>query len=148
VEASLNSIADRLAISDLVADFADAVNRLDAAAVTALFAPDGVWEVVNWGTHQGRDDIRAFADELFSHWAGLMHCAHTSRVWIDGDRATGRWHVTEFGLRDGEELRVGGVYRDEYVRLDGWAFARRRFDILFRRIGGSAPVETYPLSEL
>ena len=77
-----------------------------------------------------------------------MHCAHTSRVWLDGDGDNRRWHVTEFGLRDGGELRVEGVDRDEYVRLDGWAFARRRFDILFRRIGGSAPVETFPLPEL
>jgi uncharacterized protein (TIGR02246 family) len=145
VNRSLSSVADELAINDLVADFADAASRLDAGAVTALFAPDGIWEVPNWGTNQGHKNIRSFVDELFSHWDGLFHAAHTSRVWLDGDRASGRWQISEFGTRDGQELRVAGVYEDEYIRVDEkWLFARRRFNIVFRRIGGCSEVETWP----
>ena len=49
MDRSLASIADELAIRDLIADFADGVTRLDVEAIVALFAPDGVWEVTGWG---------------------------------------------------------------------------------------------------
>ena len=90
-----------------------------------------------------------FLEELFSHWEGLFQAAHSGRVWVDGDSGTGQWYITEFGQRDGEELRVGGVYRDQYARIDGrWVFAKRHFDVLFRRIGGCRQVETWPFPEL
>jgi uncharacterized protein (TIGR02246 family) len=142
---SLAAIADELDVRDLIADFADGVTRLDVHAVASLFAPDGVWEVNGWGHHRGQAAVESFVEELFSHWQGLFQAVHSGRVTINGDAATGQWYITEFGQRDGEELRVGGMYRDEYTRIDGrWMFAKRHFDILFRRIGGCREVETWP----
>ena len=148
MDRSLASIADELAIRDLIADFADGVTRVDVEAIVALFAPDGVWEVTGWGNHQGHDALKGFLEELFSHWEGIFQAVHTGRVWLEGAEATGQWYITEFGQRDGEELRVGGVYRDRYARQgDRWVFAKRHFDMLFRRIGGCREVETWPFPE-
>src|SRR3954454_7165691 len=105
---SLAAIADEMDVRDLIADFADGVIRLDVEAVAALFAPDGVWEVTGWGYHPGHAEIVSFLEELFSHWQGIFQAVHSGRVTIDGDVGTGQWYITEFGQRDGEELRVGG----------------------------------------
>ncbi len=144
-ERTLASIADELDVRDLIADFADGVTRLDVDAIVALFADDGVWEVTGWGNHRGHEAVRLFLGELFSHWEGVFQAAHSGRVWLDGDSGRGQWYITEFGQRDGEELRVGGVYRDQYARINGrWVFTKRHFDVLFRRIGGCRRVETWP----
>ncbi|MBV8951446.1 MAG: nuclear transport factor 2 family protein, partial [Actinobacteria bacterium] len=62
---SLLDVADQLSIRDLIADFADAVNRMRPDDVGPLFAPDGEWTVTGWGSHRGRDEIVSFLAGLF-----------------------------------------------------------------------------------
>lgn len=143
---SLLDIADQLAIRDLLADFGDAVNRMVATDAGALFTSDGEWVVSGWGEHRGRDEIVAFLAGLLDRWDVFLHLVHSGRVDLDGDRATGRWYISEFGrLKDGTEVKFAGVYRDDYVRGDsGWRFARRRYDSMFRRRGVDLEVTPFP----
>jgi uncharacterized protein (TIGR02246 family) len=144
---SLLDVADQLAIRDLLADFADAVNRMSPDDLRRLFTPDGEWIVTGWGEHRGHDDIVDFLAGLLERWEVIFHALHSGRVRLEGSRATGRWYLTEFGkLKDGTEVRFAGVYHDEYVRVaDGWRFARRRYDGMFSRIGGELNVTPFPV---
>jgi hypothetical protein len=83
---------------------------------------------------------------LLERWSVIFHAVHSGRVHLDGDRATGRWYISEFGqLRDGTEVRFAGVYHDEYARTgDGWRFTRRRYDGMFARTGAQVRVTPFP----
>jgi ketosteroid isomerase-like protein len=143
---SLLDVADQLAIRDLLADFADAVNRMSPDDLRNVFVPDGEWIVTGWGEHCGHDDIVDFLAGLLQRWEMIFHAVHSGRVNLEGDRATGRWYISEFGrLEDGTEVRFAGVYHDEYVRVaGGWRFARRRYDGMFARIGDQVTTTPFP----
>ena len=112
-----------------------------------LFADDGEWVVTGCGEPRGHDAIVAFLDGLLVKWEIIFHAIHSGRVELDGDAATGQWYITEFGqLKDGTEVRIAGVYHDDYRRgTDGrWRFTRRRYDGMFSRFGGALEVTQYP----
>jgi hypothetical protein len=140
-------LAER-AIRDLLADFADCITRKATGEVRRLFTADGTWDVTGWGTHTGHDAVFAFIDGILGQWESIVHCTHSGRIVLGPDRttATGRWIISEFGTKDGAEVRFAGVYHDRYVLVDGaWRFALRRFDGMFSRIAGSvATVQPFP----
>lgn len=143
---SLLDVADELAVRDLVAGFADVVNRMAPEEMRDVFAPDGELVVTGWGEHRGHDAIVAFLNGLLERWSLIFHAVHSGRLSLDGNRATGRWYISEFGqLRDGTEVRFAGVYHDEYARTgDGWRFTRRRYDGMFSRTGDGVRVTPFP----
>lgn len=143
--------SDELAVHDLVHAFADVVTRKAVDEMRELFTPDGVWTVPGYGEPVGHDAIIAFLGGVLAHWEGIVHGLLSGRVRLDGDTGTGRWYITEFGIRDGADFAIAGCYTDSYVRRDGrWWFASRRYDGLWRKDPtGSActpfPAEPAPL---
>ena len=145
--AGVDELSDQLAVRDLLAAFADAVNRMRPEDLRPLFTDDGEWVVTGWGAPRGHDAIVALLDDLLVKWAMIFHAIHSGQVMLDGDRARGAWYISEFGqLHDGTEVRIAGVYHDDYVRGDDgrWRFARRRYDGMFSRFGGDLKVTPYP----
>jgi uncharacterized protein (TIGR02246 family) len=145
--AGVDELSDQLAVRDLLAAFADAVNRMRPEDLRPLFTDDGEWVVTGWGAPRGHDAIVALLDDLLVKWAMIFHAIHSGHVTLDGDRARGAWYISEFGqLHDGTEVRIAGVYHDDYVRGDDgrWRFARRRYDGMFSRFGGDLKVTPYP----
>ena len=145
--AGVDELSDQLAVRDLLAAFADAVNRMRPADLRPLFTDDGEWVVTGWGAPRGHDAIVALLDDLLVKWAMIFHAIHSGQVTLDGDRARGAWYISEFGqLHDGTEVRIAGVYHDDYVRGgDGrWRFSRRRYDGMFSRFGSDLKVTPYP----
>jgi len=143
----VGELADQLAIRDLLAAFADAVNRMRPDELRAIFTDDARWVVTGFGEPQGPDAIAALLDDLLVKWAMIFHAIHSGQVTLDGDRAQGEWYISEFGqLNDGTEVRIAGVYHDEYVRGDDgrWRFALRRYDGMFSRWGADLKVTPYP----
>jgi len=126
------SIADELAVRDLVAAYADAVIRRDARAWGDTWAEDGRW-VMGGQALEGREAIVARWNESMSLFEFILQIPQHGRVEIDGDQATGRWYVSELGRSHGGGPSLAlGVYHDAYVRLEsGWHFQRRRFDLLY-----------------
>jgi uncharacterized protein (TIGR02246 family) len=146
-DAAVAELADQLAVRDLLAGFAEAVNRMRPEELRALFTDDARWVVTGWGEPEGPDAIVAFLDDLLVKWAMIFHAVHSGRVVLDGDLARGEWFISEFGqLHDGTEVRIAGVYHDDYVRgADGrWRFARRRYSGMFSRFGADLKVRPYP----
>lgn len=137
------------AVHDLLHRYADAVCRKASADVADLFTADGVWHVGDYGEPSGRAEIAAFLDGLLEQWDTIVHALLSYRVHLDasdGDRATGRCYISEFGRRtDGTEVFFAGVYHDEFRREDGsWRFAHRRYDSMFRRVGTDLSTSPFP----
>ena len=126
--------ADELAIRALVAHFADIVNRRAYDELPEVWANEGVWQI------PGYDDCigpAAMADRLrglLDNHEALVQLVHSGRIWLDDNRAAGRWYISEVARGvDGQSRMFAGVYHDETVRkADGWRFIRRRYESLIR----------------
>ena len=127
------SVSDRLAIHDLVARYAWALDTGDVEGFVACFTRDAVIveEVFEdpdrWEGHAG---IRRLAQHYFSvpDFPGRQH--HVSQLLIEGSvaRCTARsfTFVTECRGEPPYILRFAGYYEDRLRKLRGkWLFAAR-----------------------
>jgi hypothetical protein len=126
------TIADQLAIHELVSRYADAVTRRDEQAWADTWAEDGEWHVLG-NPAKGREAVVALWNKLMGGLPFVIQLPSAGTISIDGPNGTGRWYITEHGkTADGSGLFTVGVYHDRYRRIDGeWRFARRRFDMLY-----------------
>lgn len=141
-------VADRLAVADLLAAYADSVTRMAPDELRDLFLPEATWTVTGYGEPSGHDEIVTFLARLLEAWSGIVHVVHHGRVAFDAhdpDAATGWWVITEEGLHGGEHVRFVGVYHDTYRRTaDGWRFATRRYDGLLASRPEGTSVRPWP----
>ena len=138
-------LADELAIRDLAARFADAINRRDRNAWSAAWADKARWIMPDM-TDLDSDLLMEGHGEIVSGWVAAMqgyafvaHMLHSGHVdWVEVDNATGRWYVSEIVEdHDGDRHHFYGVYNDRYTRQNGkWLFAERIFSMLYM---GDAP---------
>ena len=125
---TLQDLADRAEIADLLARYSRAVDRRDFAALPALYAPGAV-----------QDHGEAFCGEaaLFIEWLrqtmGTMKTQHlvaNMLIAINGTEAQGEIYTINTHIFPGEpatQMTAGGRYLDHYVKREGrWLFARRR----------------------
>lgn len=123
---------DRLEIQELVARYNRAVDGGDADGWVETFTYDGVFQSLLVGTHRGREELRAFAEDFvagsYDAWSGGQHWIGS--VIIDGDRSKATvfsYHIMFVPV----EREVRGVlmaaHEDEAVLTpDGWRFSLRR----------------------
>lgn len=140
---TLPELLDAEAIRGLVGAYLEAADRGRSADLAALFAPDGVLEIVgdtfDAGVHAGPEAILARLEATKRDLAArssvplLRHHVSSVRVHLDGDRATGASYflaITESGPDH------WGRYADRYERSpDGWRFGHRRVIIEGRAPG-------------
>lgn len=117
-------IADRVAIQDLVFNYAHALDSRNFALFENLWATDAAWlfPQVEGMAFYGRDAIlQAFARPT-NRTNSPHHLTSNLLVTIDGDRATGRCKALSSGFENPHFVS----YEDEYVRCDGgWKFRKR-----------------------
>ena len=141
----LQTIADRVEIEALRGEFTDAGMMRDFDRFASVFAPDGAWRMPHIDVEfVGRPEIRAGIERLQARWDYFVQTVHPGAVHLDGDTATGRTYVQEFGRsRDGQSYLNYALYHDRYRRTaDGWKFADRRYEIRYvdtTPLTGSAP---------
>jgi len=121
-------VADELEIRELVARYADAVCRRETDAWGSTWATDGVWAIVGQ-TPTGREAVVALWEQLMGGMSQVVQIPNEGMLQFDGDRARGRWYITEYGqLATGAAMLTVGLYHDEYVQEDGaWRFGKRAF---------------------
>jgi ketosteroid isomerase-like protein len=142
--------ADRVSIGELLADYADCANRRDPEHLRELFTDDATWDLGPIGRYEGIDAIVGCMAGAFDAFEGFIQVIHQGRVAFDPDDGTvasGRWYISEFGLRnDGCEVSFAGVYQDDYRCDEGgeWRFAVRRYRGLFARQGDATVVRPFP----
>ena len=132
------SVEDRLAILELLADYADAVNQRDGDAWGALWAENGVWDLgedAGLAPIQGRAAIRAMWEAAMPAFPDVVFLAHLGKLTVTGDSAKLRSYTSEAFTdpADGNRRRDLGQYDDDLIRVDGeWRFLKRRFRYLYR----------------
>ena len=136
----LQAIADRVEIEALRGEFTDASMMRDWDRFASLFTPDGAWRMPHIDVSlEGRDEIRREVERLRGLWEYFVQNTHPGTIQLDGDTATGRAYIAEFGrFRDGSHLNYS-LYHDRYRRMpDGWRFSERVYEIRY--------VDTTPLT--
>ncbi len=128
------AVADELAVRSLVAHFADVVNRRAYDELGELWAPDGRWVVPGFEDSVGVVAIRERLVGLLSAHQALVQLVHSGRVWVDEDRARGRWYISELAQgTDGRTRMFAGSYSDDLARTEeGWRFICRRYRSVLR----------------
>lgn len=126
--------ADRVALADLVATYAEAVDRRDFARLTDVFVPDCVLDT-GTARREGIDAVVAAMDGL-RRYTATSHMVGQQLIEGGPDEATGVVRCTAHHLRDHGDRRTDRVmhirYHDDYVRTAaGWRIARRRLDVLW-----------------
>lgn len=120
-------------IRETIERYHDGVNHRRPAAIAALFAAGGVWEIAPPFEHRfvGRTAIEEGISGTIGATEVLVQtCAPIVVDVVDASHATARTSMQEFGrFRDGRSMHVAGTYFDELEKeADGvWRFTRRRF---------------------
>jgi len=124
----VQTLEDIEAIKRLKARYADACDRgYDADTLASLFAEEAVWDGGTFGRYEGREAIRAFFQGVSSDITFAMHYMMNPIIEVDGDTATGEWHLFQTcTFADGNQAIFGAArYDEEYRRIDGeWQFWR------------------------
>ncbi|GAA1605881.1 hypothetical protein GCM10009789_69970 [Kribbella sancticallisti] len=138
------AIADRVELAALQAEFTDAGMTHDLDRFAALFTEDGRWVIPGVEEFGSRAEIRAGIERLQKLWQYFVQNAHPGVLELEGDTATGRTYIQEFGLmRDGNSYANYALYHDRYRRTEnGWKFAERVYEVRYldtTPLEGSAP---------
>jgi hypothetical protein len=124
---------DRIAISDIVARYADAVNANDAVAWGATWAQECTWEPGTGRVLHGRDEVVAFWQTAMASFESVIQVVGHGHASEAGGGAVGCWTLFEVNRRGGANGIVLGHYRDRYVRAQGsWLFAERLLTVTYR----------------
>jgi hypothetical protein len=140
-----DSVADVLAIQDLVTSYAYAVDDRDWQRWEALFLPDARIDYTSAGGIAGTPaELAAWMPDALSVFEFCLHSTSTHEIRFTGpDTASGRVHVfNRNGVRregEAEIVDVGAVYEDTYARDgDRWRFASRVEHTTYMTGGGFA----------
>lgn len=141
----LQTIADRMAIEALRAEFTDAVMMDDHDRLASLFTPDGTVRIPLGNlVATGRDEIRAMGERREALRDYFLQTTHPGPIRLDGDTASGRAYLCEIiHGRDGRSHVNYAIYHDRYHRTpDGWKFTERVYEIRYldtSPLTGTAP---------
>lgn len=102
----------------------------DTEEIVGLFTVDCEWDGGDFGNRQGREALRDYYRAIKPEDnPSAFHILTSPVIEIDGDEATGDWHLTIIlTLRDGTSMLLGGVFNDRYRRTqEGWRIHSSHF---------------------
>ena len=121
-------VADKLAIQELFARYAHAIDDLDPVAWVACFTADGIFQV---GTRamQGAAALRGYAD-VHVREIRCRHMMSNFLYTVRGDEAAGQCSMlATLATAGGYRIFAQGRYVDRLVRQDGvWRIAHRKVE--------------------
>ena len=131
-EESMRALADRIAIGELLARYADMVDRRDWTKMGRIFALEGTIDFrASGGPHGPFREAMAWLDRALDSWPNNLHLITNVIVDLDGDRASSRcyFHVP-IGreAHDGRQytLTESGRFLDRLIRTaHGWRIVAR-----------------------
>ena len=131
---SLQQLSDRAEIHDLIARYAHAIDDRDWDALDEIFTPDAVIDYTEMGgTRGGLSETKQFLAAAMPAFSAFQHLSTTTRLTIDGDRATARtilfnpMVLPTPGQDEPHVFFLGLWYCDELVRTgNGWRISHRR----------------------
>jgi hypothetical protein len=127
------AIEDELEIRSLVDRYCDAVNRRATADWRATWQPDASWELFG-RPMEGLDVLTKTFEGAIAMLRFVVQTAANGVIALDGDRATGRWMMSEWSESEPlGRLLLMFIYHDEYTRSPaGWRFQSRRMQLVYQ----------------
>jgi len=128
---SLEDIADRLEIQDLLVSYSHAIDFQRWDELDDVFTPDAHIDYTVFGGPKGSyPEIKEYLRTTMPMFSAYYHMVSTSKIEVDGDTATGVTichNPMVLGEGENEHIFVCGLwYKDKYVRTpDGWRIAER-----------------------
>lgn len=133
-EIGLRELADRMEIAELMARYADMVDRRDWTRMDRIFALEATIDLRPAGGRAGPfREMLAWLDRALDSWPRNLHMITNLIVELEGDRANARcyFHVpTGRDAREGEGAQFtvthSGRYLDRLIHTaDGWRIVER-----------------------
>jgi 3-phenylpropionate/cinnamic acid dioxygenase small subunit len=131
-ERSLDAIADRLEIEEVLTRYAWALDTKEFDGLDDVFTPDAFVDYTSAGGVKGSyPEVKAWLSQVLPHFPAYQHLVTNKHIEIDGDTATSRagfYNPMGQQQKDGSLsfFYVGGEYHDTLVRTDqGWRIAER-----------------------
>ncbi|WP_261807021.1 nuclear transport factor 2 family protein [Lapidilactobacillus luobeiensis] len=132
-------ISDRLELKELVDLFSNYADTKENDKQVALFAPDGVINIISSGevtfSLKGREAIyKAFSGSMDAY-ESIFHMSGQQTVeFQDETHATGIAYNLVVLVKDGVTSQEGVRYADTYVKLDGkWQIQQRNSNFIWRK---------------
>jgi uncharacterized protein (TIGR02246 family) len=121
----LQWLVDRAAISDVLVDFARALDEKDWEGYANHYADDGVLSFPGGAGHEGRTGMADFAAARLGIYAGTHHLSSNYAISVEGDVATARAYLIGVHIFDAADptrhADGGGWYNCRLRRTaDGW----------------------------
>jgi len=134
--AQLQWLVDRAAISDLLIDFARALDDQDWEGYAANYTDDGVLAISPTIAHTGRDGMAQFVAAGLGQYAGTHHLSANHAIAVDGDTAVTRSYLIAAHVLDADDpyqhADGAGWYRCQLRRTEhGWRFAHVTLEIRY-----------------
>jgi hypothetical protein len=115
LEERVRILEDIEEIRQLKARYMVTADKHDNVGYANTFTVDGVFECGPFGTFEGREALRGLKHPSF-----CFHMAMNPIIQVDGDNATGQWHLLEaITLPDKGPIWGACLYEDKYVRVNG-----------------------------
>ena len=122
------SAEDKIAIQELSAAYANAMDTGDVDGWLETWAPDGVWEG-GVGRYEGKERLAQLLTDLGSRVVGKRHIMSNFVIDGDGDDAMQTCYLLIID-RAKENLPGTAVYVDTLRKIDGqWFFAYRKVQL-------------------
>lgn len=130
-ERTLQLIADRLEIEDVLTRYAWAIDTRDFDGLDDVFTPDAFVDYTSAGGIKGEyPEVKAWLASVLPHFPAYQHLVTNKDIRIDGDRARSRAGFYNPMAQDKPGglsfFFVGGEYHDQLVRTpSGWRITER-----------------------
>jgi SnoaL-like domain len=128
---TLQEVADRIEIDDLLTRYATALDARDWDLYTTCFTPDAFIDYTAAGGIKGTlPEVRQWLADVMAGFPMTQHLVTNRAMRVEGDSATCRSCLfNPMGAPDDGGMIVffeGGYYRDKLVRTaDGWRISER-----------------------
>lgn len=131
LETRLQELEDRLAITDVLYQYATGLDSRDWDQLARCFTKDGVADFLEFGgVNEGREAIVALCSGVLAGLDSSQHLIGNPRVRLDGDRAEADCYFQAQHFltspAGGNTYSVGGRYADRLRRTEaGWQIEHR-----------------------
>ena len=140
MEPTLQLLADRAGIDDLLTRYTYAVDARELDRLDTVFTPDAHLDYTATGGMAGPfPEVRRWLSEALTVATHMQHLLGQRETRVDGDTARVRayfWNPMRLSPPGEEafEMHLGGVYEHDLVRTDaGWRSRRLVEHLLWRR---------------
>ncbi|MFZ0040628.1 MAG: nuclear transport factor 2 family protein [Solirubrobacteraceae bacterium] len=143
--AQLQWLVDRAEISDLLIEFARALDARDGRAYAALYAEDGVLELPGGVRIEGGEQLSVGVARTLGPYHAVWHLSANHMIDVDGDVARTRSYLMAVHRHDAEAHRhaTGAGWYDNRLRRTnaGWRLTSVRLEMVWRAGNGPLPGE-------